>query len=566
MSGVQLKPLDGVDQPINVSLGKTTIGRGPYLRVPDKKVSRQHACLEVEEGGKLKLTPIHTNPCYFRKLGNTSDQVTLPINVPIDLCDGDVFGLLPDQYFFKVVYTNTEKKEVDGTQENGHMKDKKTKDVKQAAKQPDKSNKDKDDGIEETNEAAKNTEKEVALPLDKKRKLPDWMGGSGPAKKGKTDAKKDKKKEESEEEEEGDDDIEDEEEEVIPQKKVRKAPTSRTKDHDVSDDDDSATKTKGKGRGRPKAGAVKGRKRKDESDNEEESDDDSPPRRLPGRKASQNKPKYGDDYVSDEEQKMSESDEDYEAPSNKKGDDDDDSDFVMDEDSASDWEKPTTKKGGKKGGKTPTKDTSRRRGRPKAVVTPSRKPPGRAVKGKKRYSDSELDDEDFDDYIPRPSKRRAAAKAAEVAAKKQQQDSDSASENEDDDGPRKSCQYGKKCFRKNPAHFKEFGHPGDSDYEENAEEDDDEGESEEETPVKKGGKNQKKHLDEMKPSRPKRSAAPTKMKGTSDNEDEEEDEEMEEKDAKLNDSSSKTDSKDATAAAAGDESNIDEDKKTPVET
>lgn len=29
---------------------------------------------------------------------------------------------------------------------------------------------------------------------------------------------------------------------------------------------------------------------------------------------------------------------------------------------------------------------------------------------------------------------------------------------------RKSCEFGKKCNRKNPSHRKEFAHPGDDDY------------------------------------------------------------------------------------------------------
>ena len=52
-------------------------------------------------------------------------------------------------------------------------------------------------------------------------------------------------------------------------------------------------------------------------------------------------------------------------------------------------------------------------------------------------------------------------------------DVDRESEDEEDEptcsGPslipkRKPCEYGAKCYRKNPAHKKEMSHPGDSDY------------------------------------------------------------------------------------------------------
>ncbi|KAF6734212.1 Aprataxin and PNK-like factor [Oryzias melastigma] len=39
---------------------------------------------------------------------------------------------------------------------------------------------------------------------------------------------------------------------------------------------------------------------------------------------------------------------------------------------------------------------------------------------------------------------------------------------------RKPCPYGKDCYRKNPLHFQESSHPGDSDYEEEEEEEEEE--------------------------------------------------------------------------------------------
>ncbi|GFS89833.1 uncharacterized protein TNCV_4839291 [Trichonephila clavipes] len=58
MSQITLKPLDDGQKAVEIPLGKTTIGRGPLLGCSDKKVSRNHAVLEVTNKGEVYLTPI----------------------------------------------------------------------------------------------------------------------------------------------------------------------------------------------------------------------------------------------------------------------------------------------------------------------------------------------------------------------------------------------------------------------------------------------------------------------------------------------------------------------------
>ena len=46
----------------------------------------------------------HSNPCFYKQNEDEEVPVALPKDVKRHLKDGDVFGLLPDKLFFKVVY------------------------------------------------------------------------------------------------------------------------------------------------------------------------------------------------------------------------------------------------------------------------------------------------------------------------------------------------------------------------------------------------------------------------------------------------------------------------------
>ncbi|GFO48216.1 Aprataxin and pnk-like factor [Plakobranchus ocellatus] len=324
-----------------------------------------------------------------------------------------------------------------------------------------------------------------------------------------------------------DDDYEEEEsdDDYTPEKPAPKGRGGRSKkrrkgsdseDDDFSDEDDdysprkpkskSTKKTpKGKGKKKTPARGAKAvtprsrtkRKYADDDDDEDEllprrrgragdeDEDDELPSRRPQRAAKQKRGSYVDDPL------IEEALEDF--ASEEEVVEDKDSDFEVDgvEDSGSDWERSNSQK--QKVSKIKGKATGR---------TPGR---GGANKNKKKGRRSsravDSDDEDDDDimeddepYVPRPSKRRGGQLS---------QDTDS-----DEDGHKKKrrrehCQYGKKCYRKNPVHFRTYCHPGDSSYDE---EDKDDSAPKESRKDKDSGK-----ASPPKPSRPQRSTAGTKL-------------------------------------------------------
>ncbi|KAM9316812.1 aprataxin and PNK-like factor [Gastrophryne carolinensis] len=84
-----------------LSPGETMIGRGPFLGISDKRVSRNHAVLEVVDD-KLRIKPIHVNPCFYQA-SHKSKFVPLEKNEWHWLHSGDCISLLPDQYSFRVL-------------------------------------------------------------------------------------------------------------------------------------------------------------------------------------------------------------------------------------------------------------------------------------------------------------------------------------------------------------------------------------------------------------------------------------------------------------------------------
>eukprot|EP00066_Takifugu_rubripes_P007045 XP_003972265.2 PREDICTED: aprataxin and PNK-like factor [Takifugu rubripes] len=100
MSGFDLVPVGG-GEPIRLPPGETVIGRGPLLRVVDKRVSRHHGLLENIDGC-LRLKPTHMNPCFIQS-SLTDDPRPLQKDSWFSLQDGDLFSLLPGQLIYRVV-------------------------------------------------------------------------------------------------------------------------------------------------------------------------------------------------------------------------------------------------------------------------------------------------------------------------------------------------------------------------------------------------------------------------------------------------------------------------------
>ncbi|XP_067031216.1 aprataxin and PNK-like factor [Acropora muricata] len=95
-----LRPQHG-GKDIAIPCGKTTIGRGPFLGVTDKRVSRSHAEVQLSDG-KLTILPLHVNPT-FHKTGVNKKFVALKKNESHALHKGDAISLLPDDICFTVI-------------------------------------------------------------------------------------------------------------------------------------------------------------------------------------------------------------------------------------------------------------------------------------------------------------------------------------------------------------------------------------------------------------------------------------------------------------------------------
>ncbi|XP_015778992.1 PREDICTED: aprataxin and PNK-like factor [Acropora digitifera] len=95
-----LRPQHG-GKDIAIPCGKTTIGRGPFLGVTDKRVSRSHAEVQLSDG-KLTILPLHVNPT-FHKTGVNKKFVALKKNESYVLHKGDAISLLPDDICFTVI-------------------------------------------------------------------------------------------------------------------------------------------------------------------------------------------------------------------------------------------------------------------------------------------------------------------------------------------------------------------------------------------------------------------------------------------------------------------------------
>lgn len=366
MSCVTLKEVGG-DLVVDVAQESTVIGRGQFLQITDKRVSRSHALLELKDG-KLYITPTHTNPCFLRTEAS-KEQTVLARDVKHMLSNGDEFGLLPDQLFYKVCYPQLNGTESEKEKETKEEADLKPENVNDDTAKPDivsnggsQTTKDdtskivdnKDTGLEKAERKAASAEKEDTELKE------DSSSREKTAAKLEIDDKKEKKKDEKEEkDEEEEPEDEDKEDMAMPVDKKRVLPAWMVK----AANQESPTKEKTSPK-KPISEAVN--------------------KRLPGTKISKPEP---DEEDEDLEEEMEDEDVEEEYKPEKKGrgksskfSDDDYEEEASDDDYTPEKPSPRNQRG---------------RGRKK-----------------KRTSDSEEDDfsDEDDDYSPRKAKAKKTPK------------------------------------------------------------------------------------------------------------------------------------------------------------
>lgn len=115
MSIVELIPLNKGKQFILDDIITTTIGRTPNTGCLDNKISRNHAQLFIKSDGTVWIKSIHHNPTFYKTKSN--EIVSLTKNKEYQLFDNDQFGLLPDEYFYRVsIKSRDEEKEIKSNQ------------------------------------------------------------------------------------------------------------------------------------------------------------------------------------------------------------------------------------------------------------------------------------------------------------------------------------------------------------------------------------------------------------------------------------------------------------------
>uniref|UniRef100_A0A7M5XGX5 Aprataxin and PNK-like factor n=1 Tax=Clytia hemisphaerica TaxID=252671 RepID=A0A7M5XGX5_9CNID len=154
--------------------GETLIGRGPFLKVTDSKVSRKHAILKNAEDGEISLKPIHKNPTFLY-IESTDYWRPLQKDIWHTLQHGSKISLLPNSLKFEVI--SKKRSTVECLKENGSEK-KKSENAATAKEE----NKVKEDSppveIKMSSTASgKSLLRTKPLPSKKnaKRQLPSWM-------------------------------------------------------------------------------------------------------------------------------------------------------------------------------------------------------------------------------------------------------------------------------------------------------------------------------------------------------------------------------------------------------
>ena len=79
------------------------LGRGPLMKIADTKISRNHAKI-VFDNDKKSLVFINTGkkPCYIKQKKENEEFSFVEKDESVEIFDGSIIGLLPDQYIYEI--------------------------------------------------------------------------------------------------------------------------------------------------------------------------------------------------------------------------------------------------------------------------------------------------------------------------------------------------------------------------------------------------------------------------------------------------------------------------------
>ena len=100
MSSVEFIPLNKGNRIHLTDATSILIGRTPDVGCLDNRISRKHAQLLMKSDGTVWIKAIHTNPTFYKTKAN--QIVRLTKDKEYQLHQDDQFGLLPDEYFFRL--------------------------------------------------------------------------------------------------------------------------------------------------------------------------------------------------------------------------------------------------------------------------------------------------------------------------------------------------------------------------------------------------------------------------------------------------------------------------------
>lgn len=424
MAKITLKPLDDGQKSVDIPVGKTTIGRGPFLGCGDKKVSRNHAVLEVTEKGEVFLTPTHVNPCFYQPTAESPGTI-LKKDKRHKLENGDSFSLLPRAFRYQVVVIGeaTENKLEEKpdikleNNANGSADERKQKEESRTGFVKEEINRIKADCASEDSSRETTNVKEVKPDVIKPKKEQELNGTGSP-----TLSKENAKVNSSSSGERNSRTLPVWLEKLVdhPNKQEKKKPqTAKLQNRE------KPSKHKTENSVKRKVTKVYDKSESEEDFEEREIDR---PRRNTGRSSRQNRQtrqglSLEDFIVSDDEEWQSDKAELKlkKRRGRRRGDE-----------SGSDWE---------------------------------------AEHGKKKRSHKYDSDSESGSDWGASNRRRKTSKIKRRRSKRvavseggsdeeMEEDTSSAVKN----SKRIPCTYGKKCYRKNPNHLSQFSHPGDSDY------------------------------------------------------------------------------------------------------